>query len=72
MKKFFSWTVIFRGNFRRNGNYMVKRLYNIVVMLVSILKHVTRFLLRVICFVLGIDWIRLEQNIQRRLRIYFT
>lgn len=72
MRKFFRWTVVFRGKLRRNGINMFHRTFAILEFIGRFILNIIRFQLRVICFVLGIDWIRLERSIQRRLRIYFT
>lgn len=72
MRTFWRWTVIFRGNLYRNLTTGGKRLVKIIGMIFKIQWYVLRFLLRCIFFILGVDWIRVERRIQRRLRIYFT
>jgi len=72
MRKFWRWTVVFRGNLRRNGINMFRRTFAVLRFIGRLLLSVVRLQLRVICFVLGIDWLTLERNIQRKLRIYLT
>ncbi len=72
MRTFWKWTVIFRGNLYRNLTTGGKRFVRIIGMIFRIQWYMLRFLLRSIFFILGVDWIRVERRIQRRLGIYFT
>ena len=72
MRKFFRWTVVFRGNIRRNGINMINTIVTTTKVIGTLILKIIGFQMRIICFVLGIDWIRLERSIQRKLRIYLT
>jgi len=72
MRKFFRWTVVFRGNIRRNGINMINVIVTTAKVIGTLILRIVGFQMRIICFVLGIDWIRLERSIQRKLRIYLT
>lgn len=72
MRKFFRWTVVFRGNIRRNVINMINVIVTTAKVIGTLILKIVRFQMRIICFVLGIDWIRLERSIQRKLRIYLT
>ena len=72
MIKLGSWTVIFRGNIYRNIYNMLIRLYISVVIILKGLWQIIRWSLRIILFIIGINWFEVERLIQRKLRIYFT
>jgi len=72
MRKLGSWTVIFRGNYFRNIANMLVVLYNILIWIFRVAWQIVRWLLRIMLFIVGINWFELERYIQRKIRIYFT
>lgn len=72
MRNLLSWTVIFRGHIYRNLTEGAKRFWRIMKNIFRIVWRINRFLLRCVFFIIGIDWIRVERNIERKLRIFIA
>lgn len=72
MRILFGWTIIFRGNFKRTLINAYRRIKTFVLVILKLWWYITRGLLRVIFFILGLNWYEIEMKIQRKMRIYFT
>jgi hypothetical protein len=72
MRRLFRWTIIFRGNFKRNLVNAYRRIKIFILVILRLWWTMIRGLLRVIFFVLGLNWYEIEAKIQRKMRIYFT
>jgi len=72
MRRFFGWTVIFRGNFYGNLIHMFKVLYNIVIWIFRVIRQIIRYLLRFILAIIGINWFEVERYIHRKIRVYLA
>ena len=72
MRKFWRWTVIFRGHFVRNIINMFKRIGIICLWVIRVSWYILRIPIVVACWILGINWFDVQRNIGRKVRIYFT
>lgn len=68
MRKLGSWTVIFRGNYFRNIRNLFVRIWKGYVCFMKFNWQIIRHLLRVILFIIGINWFEVERLIQRKIR----
>jgi len=72
MRRLGSWTVIFRGNYFRNIKDAGVFIWRCVVAFFRFNWQIVRYSLRVILFIVGINWFEVERYIQRKVRIYIT
>lgn len=68
MRKLGSWTIIFRGNYFRNIKNMLVKIKRGWVSFMKINYQIIRYCLRVILFIIGINWFEVERLIQRKIR----
>ena len=62
------WTVIFRGNYFRVIRDAVIRIYRWIEIIVRLEWQFCRYTLRIIFFIVGINWFELERLIERKIR----
>jgi len=73
MKRFFKrYTVLFRGNIVRNLIDAAKTIRDIVIIAIKVPWYIIRGILTFTLWIFGIDWIRIERNIYRKVRAYFA
>lgn len=72
MRRVGRWTVIFRGNYFRNIKNAFVMLYRGTIFMFKVVYTIIRYLLRIILFIVGINWFEVERLIQRKIRIYFA
>jgi len=68
MRKLGRWTVIFRGNYFRVIRDMFVRIYKGFIFVMRFNWQIIRHLLRVILFIVGINWFEVERLIRRKIR----
>lgn len=65
MKKFWRWTTIFRGHFKRNLVNAYRRIKFIIEIIFRILWELIRALFKMTFFLLGLSWNSFERKFYR-------